>query len=66
LVRPVIEHEVVTLTQVWPVFDVTVYPVISDPPSETGALQVIIEPVFTPEVARTPVGASGLVIAMKI
>lgn len=38
----------------------TLYPVIADPPSEVGALQVITASVF-PAVADTPVGAPGTV-----
>ncbi len=43
-----------------PVFEVTVYVVIAEPPFELGALNVIVACPL-PDVALTPVGASGIV-----
>ena len=43
-----------------PVFDVTVYVVIADPPFETGAVNEIVASPF-PRTAVTPVGAPGTV-----
>jgi hypothetical protein len=42
-----------------------VYEVITEPPSD-GAVQLTVVEAFSPDVAETPVGASGLVIAMMI
>ena len=43
-----------------PGFEVTVYPVIAEPPSLTGAVNVTVAWAF-PAVADTPVGAPGTV-----
>jgi hypothetical protein len=60
---PVTEHDVVTEEHVWPEFDVAVYEVIAEPPSD-GAVQLTVEDLLAPVVALTPVGASDFVIAM--
>jgi hypothetical protein len=44
---------------------VAVYAVIAEPPSD-GAVQLTVVEAFPPEVAVTPVGASGCVMAMMI
>jgi hypothetical protein len=41
--------------------EVTVYPVIADPPFDAGADQEIVEVVLRFELARTAVGAPGIV-----
>jgi hypothetical protein len=64
-VRPDTEHDVVVEVQLWPAFDVAVYAVIEEPPSD-GAVQLTVVEAFSPDAAETPVGASGLVIAMMI
>ena len=65
LERPVTEQVVVVLLHVCPVFEVAVYELIGDPPSD-GAVQLRVEEALPPDVAVTPVGASGLVIAIII
>ena len=65
LVRLVTEHDVVALVHVWPAFDVAVYEVIAEPPSD-GAVQLTVVEELPPEVAETPVGASGFVMAIMI
>jgi len=42
-----------------PGLDVTVYPVMAEPPFEAGAVQLTKEDAFAPERAITPVGAPG-------
>jgi hypothetical protein len=44
-----------------PGFEVTLYPVISAPPSSVDAIQVIVDWVDSNELAATPVGALGTV-----
>jgi len=58
--KPVTRHEVELVVQVNPPgFDVTVYPLIAAPPSDTGATQVTTDWPFPPLVADTPLGAPG-------
>ena len=62
LVSPVTVQVVVMVVQVRPPgVEVTVYPVMAEPPSETGAVQVTVDAVFWPEFAAAPVGAPGTV-----
>jgi hypothetical protein len=65
LVRPVTEHDVVALVHVWPAFDVAVYEVIAAPPSDV-VVQLTVVDALPPDVAETPVGASGFVMAIII
>jgi hypothetical protein len=57
---------VVLDVQVAPVFEVTVYPVIAEPPLDDGAVHEITDCWFPFEEAVTLVGASGLVAATTI
>lgn len=57
---PVIVQLVVAVAHVAPPFAVAVYPVIVDPPSETGAVQVMTDCRVAPALAVTEVGAPGL------
>lgn len=66
LVRLEIVQLVVEVVQDAPVFAVTVYPVIAEPPSLEGALQEITDCWFPFEVAATLVGAVGFVAATTI
>lgn len=50
---------VVAVVQLSPVFEVAVYPVIEDPPSDAGALQEITDCLVALAVALTAVGVSG-------
>ena len=52
--------------QLCPALDTAVYEVTTEPPSFAGAVQVTVETALPPDVAETPVGASGLVIAIMI
>jgi len=55
----VVEPVVVAVSP--PGLDVTVYPVMAEPPFDVGANQPTREDAFAPEVAVTPVGAPGTV-----
>ena len=48
------------VVQVAPVLEVTVYPVIVEPPFEVGAVQEITDCFISPELAVTDVGAPGI------
>ena len=62
LVRPATVHDMIALVQVFrPGFDVTVYCMISLPPSESGIVHDTSDCPFWFEVADTEVGASGVV-----
>ena len=49
--------------QLWPPLEVTLYPVIDEPPFIAGALHEMTDWAFAPFVAVTEVGASGAVTA---
>ena len=66
LLKPVTWHEVVAVVQLWPAFETAVYEITAEPPSFAGAVQETVETVLPPDVAETPVGASGLVMAIMI
>ena len=57
---PVTVHErAPVVVQVWPPLDVTLYPVMADPPLVAGADQVTRDWAFALLVAETPRGALG-------
>ena len=69
LVRPVTVQEVARAPEAVqvkpPGLEVTVYPVMVEPPLETGAVQVTTDWALALEVADTPVGAPGGAIGVK-
>ena len=65
LVSPTTVQVVVAVEHVMPPgLDVTVYPVMADPPLEAGAVQATTDWVLAFDVAVTPVGAPGVVAGM--
>jgi len=68
LVRPVIAHvnAPVVVHTLFPGVEVTLYPVIAAPPSNAGAVQVIVERPDSAPVARTPLAAPGTVDGVAV
>ncbi len=68
MVRPVIAHvnAPVVVHTLLPGVEVTLYPVITAPPSETGAVQVIVERPDSAPVAATPLAAFGTVDGVAV
>ncbi len=68
MVRPVIAHVNVPVVvhTLLPGVEVTLYPVIAAPPSETGAVQVIVERPDSAPVAATPLAAPGTVDGVAV
>lgn len=66
LVRPVMVQVVVVTVQVCPPLEVTVYPVMVEPPSIEGAVQEMVDEPSSPSVAVTLVTANGRVLAITI
>src|SRR5665213_1870795 len=59
-----VQEVVAAVVQVWPPLEVTVYPVMADPPVDAGAVQDTTDWVLAFDVAVTPVGAPGVVAGM--
>ena len=62
-VKPVIVHEVVTVVQLCPAFEVATYCVIAEPPFTSGGCQLISAETSSQATALTAVTESGWVIA---
>ena len=58
-----IVHEVVTVVQLWPAFEVATYSVIAEPPVTSGACQLTKAEVASVRTDEIAVGESGSVIA---